>query len=256
MKINKLLKMSVVVLAGILSLGTFTGCSKSEDVIVMGTNATFPPFEEIQGNEIVGFDVDISKIIAEKLGKTLKVEDMEFNQLLGAVASGKVDFVAAGMTVDEERAKQVDFSDNYFVSKQVIIVKEDNDNIVEAEDLVDKKVGVQLGTTGDIFVSGYTSEENGGTIEVIQFDKGALAVAELSLGKIDAVVLDEEPAKKIVANYEGVKIIEAPFINENYALAVKKGNTELLEDINEILAEIQADGTYDALCEKYFGKTE
>ena len=143
--------------------------------------------------------MDISKIISEKLGKTLKVEDMEFNQLLGAVASGKVDFVAAGMTVDEERAKQVDFSDNYFASKQVIIVKEDNDNIVEAEDLVDKKVGVQLGTTGDIFVSGYTSEENGGTIEVIQFDKGALAVAELSLGKIDAVVLDEEPAKKIVA---------------------------------------------------------
>ena len=256
MKSKKGLKIGQYILVGVLSLGVLAGCAKNEDVIVMGTNATFPPFEDIQGNEIVGFDVDISQIIADKLGKTLKVEDMEFNQLLGAVATGKVDFVAAGMTVDEERSKQVDFSNNYFTSKQVILVQEENQSIVEAEDLVDKKVGVQLGTTGDLFVSGYTSEETGGTIEVIQFDKGALAVAELKLGKIDAVVLDEEPAKKMINNYPGIKMIEAPFINENYALAVKKGNTELLEAINGILAEIQEDGTYDALCEKYFGKTE
>lgn len=256
MKTSKFIKMSAVILAGVLSLGAFTGCSKSEDVIVMGTNATFPPFEEIKGGEVVGFDVEISQIIADKLGKTLKVEDMEFNQLLGAVSSGKIDFVAAGMTVDEERAKQVDFSDNYFKSKQVIIVQEGNDNITTAEDLIGKKVGVQLGTTGDLFVSDYTSEATGEGVEVIQFNKGAMAVAELSAGKIDAVVLDEEPAKKIVANYEGVEIIEASFIDENYALAVKKGNTELLAEINEVLAEIQADGTYDKLYEEYFGKTE
>ena len=255
MKTSKFIKISAVILAGALSLGAFTGCSKNDNIIVMGTNATFPPFEEVQGDEIVGFDVEISKLIAEKLGKELRVEDMEFNQLLGAVAGGKIDFVAAGMTKDEERAKQVDFSDAYFESKQVIIVKEDNANITAAEDLVGKKVGVQLGTTGDLFVSGYKSED-GSKIEVVQFDKGAMAVAEVSIGKIDAVVLDEEPAKKIIANYEGVKMIEAPFINESYAIAVKKGNTELLKTINEVLKEIQEDGTYDTLYTEYFGVIE
>lgn len=255
MKTSKFIKMGTVILAGLLTLGIFTGCSKNDNVIVMGTNAAFPPFEEIQGDEIVGFDVEISKLIAEKLGKELKIEDMEFNQLLGAVANGKIDFVAAGMTVDEERAKQVDFSDSYFQSKQVMIVKNDNESISEADDLVGKKVGVQLGTTGDIFASSYESED-GGTIEVVQFDKGAMAVAEVSIGKIDAVVLDEEPAKKIVANYDGVKIIEAPFIEEVYAIAVKKGNTELTDAINEVFKEIQEDGTYDALYAQYFGVTE
>ncbi|MEF9959344.1 MAG: basic amino acid ABC transporter substrate-binding protein [Niameybacter sp.] len=253
---KKFIKISSLILAGVLSLGVLVGCGKQEsNVIVMGTNPTFPPFEDIQGDEIVGFDVEISKLIAQKLGKELKIEDMEFGQLLGATSSGKIDFIAAGMTATEERAKQVDFSIPYFESKQVIIVKEDNDTIATAEDLEGKKVGVQLGTTGDLFVSGYESDA-GATIEVVQFDKGAMAVADLSIGKIDAVVLDAEPAKRILANYEGVKVVEAPFIEEVYAIAVKKGNAELLATINEVLQEIQEDGTYDALYTQYFGVTE
>ncbi|MDA3732229.1 basic amino acid ABC transporter substrate-binding protein [Niameybacter massiliensis] len=253
---KKFMKISAVILAGVLSLGTFVGCGKQDsNVIVMGTNPTFPPFEDIQGDEIVGFDVEISKLVAEKLGKELKIEDMEFGQLLGAASSGKIDFIAAGMTATEDRAKQVDFSVPYFESKQVIIVAEDNDSITQAEDLEGKKVGVQLGTTGDLFVSGYESDA-GATIDVVQFDKGAMAVADLSIGKIDAVVLDEEPAKKIVANYKGVKLVEAPFIEEVYAIAVKKGNAELLNTINEVLNEIQENGTYDALYAEYFGVTE
>lgn len=253
---KKFMKISALIVASVLSLGVLAGCGKQDsNVLVMGTNAAFPPFEEIQGNQIVGFDVELSQIIAEKLGKELKIEDMEFGQLLGAVAGGKIDFIAAGMTVDEERAKQVDFSNDYFQSKQVIIVKEDNDSISTAQDLEGKKVGVQLGTTGDIFLRGYEGD-NGETVDVVQFDKGAMAVADLSIGKIDAVVIDEQPAKKMVANYEGVKIIEAPFIDEAYALAVKKGNTELLNEINEVLEQIKADGTYDQLYAKYFGEIE
>lgn len=253
---KKFIKIGALVVASILSLGVLAGCSKQEsNVIVMGTNAAFPPFEEIKGDEIVGFDIELSQLIADRLGKELKIEDMEFGQLLGAVSGGKIDFIAAGMTVDEERAKQVDFSDSYFKSKQVIIVKEDNDTINTAKDLEGKQVGVQLGTTGDLFVRGYEGE-NGETINVVQFDKGAMAVADLSIGKIDAVVIDEEPAKKIIANYEGVKVIEASFIDESYAIAVKKGNTELLNTINEVLTEIKADGTYDQLYAKYFGVIE
>lgn len=253
---KKFMKISSLVIASILSLGVLAGCSKQDsNVIVMGTNATFPPFEEVKGDEVVGFDIELSKLIAEKLGKELKVEDMEFDQLLGAVSGGKIDFVAAGMTATEKRAKQVDFSDAYFQSKQVILVKEDDSAIQTAKDLEGKQVGVQLGTTGDLFVRGYEGD-NGETINVVQFDKGAMAVADLSIGKIDAVVLDEQPAKKIVANYEGVKLIEAPFIDESYAIAVKKGNTELANTINEVLAEIKADGTYDKLYAEYFGVIE
>ena len=253
---KKFMKISTLIVASILSLGILAGCGQKEsNVIVMGTNATFPPFEEVKGGEAVGFDIELSQIIADKLGKELKVEDMEFDQLLGAVAGGKIDFVAAGMTATEKRAKQVDFSDAYFQSKQVIIVKEENDTIKTDKDLEGKQVGVQLGTTGDLFVRDYEGE-NGETINVVQFDKGAMAVADLSIGKIDAVVLDEQPAKKIIANYEGVKLIEAPFIDESYAIAVKKGNTELVNTINEVLAEIKADGTYDQLYTKYFGVIE
>lgn len=270
MKNNKWIKITTLVVAGVLSLGTLVGCSgttgdevvdggnetniesssKDDNVIVMGTNAAFPPFEEIKGTEVVGFDVEIAKLIAEDLGKELVIEDMEFGQLLGAVNTGKIDFVAAGMTATEERATQVDFSQPYFQSKQVIIVKEDDASIKTAEDLVGKKVGVQLGTTGDLYVSGTDG------IEGVPYDKAAMAVADLVNGKVDAVVVDEEPAKKIAENQKGIKLLEAPFINEEYAIAVQKGDEELLAAINATFDKIKEDGTYDALCEEFFGTIE
>lgn len=232
----------------ILTLGAFTACGTEDNKIVMGTNAAFPPFEQVEGTEVVGFDVDLAKAIAEKLGKELVIEDMEFASLINAVNTGKIDFIAAGMTINEERAAQVDFTAPYFQSKQVIIVAEGAD-IATAEDLEGKKVGVQLGTTGDLFATD-------AGLNPVQFDKGALAVMDLVNAKIDAVILDEEPAKLIVANQTGVQIIEAPFIDEQYGIAVKKGNTELLTQIDEILAEMQADGTYDEIYGKYFEKVE
>lgn len=257
MKTNQFKKVIALIMTGIMSLGMLTACAggKAENAggkktIVMGTNAAFPPFEEVKGEDVVGFDPDIAKLIAADLGVELVIEDMEFASLINAVNTGKIDFIAAGMTATEERAKQVDFSQSYFKSKQVIIVNEGADTVAGPEDLVGKKVGVQLGTTGDLFVSGTEG------VEVVQFDKAAMAVMELKNGKIDAVVVDEEPAKLIAQNQKGVILLQAPFIEEEYAIAVKKGNEELLNQINKVLEGIKEDGSYDKLYEQYFGKTE
>ncbi|MGL4345594.1 MAG: basic amino acid ABC transporter substrate-binding protein [Cellulosilyticaceae bacterium] len=248
MKKLSLKKWASIVAVGLMMATLFTGCSKGE--IVMGTNAAFPPFEYIEGGKIVGFDAEIGQIIADELGKELVIEDMEFDTLTAAVNSGKIDFAAAAMTITEEKSKQVDFSNPYFKSKQVIIVNEGDTSIAGPDDLVNKKIGVQLGTTGDLFAS----DIEGAKVE--RFGKAAIATLDLANKKVDAVIVDEEPAKKIVANQAGLMIIEAPFIDEEYGIATKKGNTELVDQINKVLVKIQEDGTYDALYEKYFGKTE
>ena len=273
MKSSKMLKVVSLVSASILSMGILAGCgssskkvstdavnnssevltdkgsnqAQSDNVIVMGTNAEFEPFEYRDGLEITGFDVEIAKKIAEKLGKELVVEDMAFDTLIMALNSDKVDFIAAGMTATDERKTQVDFSDSYFKSQQMIIVKADDTTITTADDLAGKKVGVQLGTTGDLFVS--TTEE---IAEVAQFQAGTQAVMDLKNGKIDAVVIDAEPAKKMTEGQSDLKLLDAPFIEEEYAIAVKKGNDEVLAAINETLAAIKADGTYDEIYAKYF----
>ncbi|MHC1749916.1 MAG: basic amino acid ABC transporter substrate-binding protein [Cellulosilyticaceae bacterium] len=247
MKLNKLSKIVAIVAIGVLSVGTLVGCGgKSEDVLIMGTNATFPPFEYIEGGKIVGFDVELAELIANKMGKKLQVEDMEFNTLLASVDSGKIDFVAAGMTVSEERLKQVDFSNEYFKSKQMIIVNEGDASIKAPEDLEGKKIGVQLGTTGDTYASDIKDAE------VTQYDKGAIAVMDLKNKKIDAVIIDQDPAKKLAESQKGVVVVEAPFIEEEYAIAIKKGNTKLQEEINKALDEVKQDGSFDKLVEKYF----
>lgn len=263
MKNSKLLKVLSLVSASVLSVGMLAGCASSktastgerkqplDNVIVMGTNAEFEPFEYRDGLEITGFDVEVGKKIAEKLGKELVVEDMAFDALIMALNNDKVDFVAAGMTADDKRRTQVDFSESYFNSKQMIIVKSEDDTIATAEDLVGKKVGVQLGTTSDIFVSGTE-----GIAEVVQFQAGTQAIMDLKNGKIDAVVIDAEPAKKMTQGQSDLKLLDAPFVEEEYAIAVKKGNDDILAVINETLAEIKADGTYDEIYAKYFGAAE
>ena len=195
----------------------------------MATNAEFPPYEYHDGDAIVGIDGEIAKAIADELGMELEIEDIAFDSIIPEIVSGKADMGLAGMTVTEDRMQSVDFSDTYAKASQKIIVTEDSE-IASPDDLKGVIVGVQLGTTGDIYVSDL--EADGTTVE--RYNKGFEAVQALSQGKIDAVVIDGEPAKTFVAETEGLKILEESFTDEEYAIAVKKGNTELLEKINEV----------------------
>lgn len=213
-------------------------------VLVMGTNAEFPPYEYYEGQEVVGIDAEMAAAVAEKLGMELKIEDMAFDSLIPALSSGKVDIVAAGMTVTEDRLKNVNFSDSYATATQAIIVKEGSE-IATADDLAGKKIGVQLGTTGDI----YASDVEGATIE--QYNKGMEAVMALSQDKLDAVIIDNEPAKVFVSEVEGLKILDEAFVTEEYAIAIAKDNDELVEKVNAALAELTADGTLQTIVDKY-----
>lgn len=213
-------------------------------VLVMGTNAEFPPYEFYEGQEVVGIDAEMAAAVAEKLGMELKIEDMAFDSIIPALTAGKIDMGVAGMTVTEDRLASVDFSDSYATATQVIIVKEDSE-IASADDLAGKTIGVQLGTTGDI----YASDVEGATIE--QYNKGMEAVMSLSQGKIDAVIIDNEPAKVFVSEVEGLKILDEAFVTEEYAIALAKGNTELLDKVNAALAELKEDGTLQSIVDKY-----
>ncbi len=232
----------------------FSACSKSDkNELVMATNATFPPYEYMEGDKIVGIDVEIAEKIAEKLGKTLRIENVEFDSIITGVQSGKYDIGVAGMTVTDERLESVNFSNTYATGVQVVIVTEDS-AIKTVDDLKgdgSMKIGVQQGTTGDIYAS--DTEENGGygSDNVVKYKSGAEAVLALKTGKVDAVIIDNEPAKNYVAANEGLKILDTEFTNEDYAICVAKGNDELLADINKALEEMEADGTLQQIIEKY-----
>lgn len=215
-------------------------------VLVMATNAEFPPYEYHEGDAIVGIDADIAKAIADELGMELEIEDIAFDSIIPEITSGKADMGLAGMTVTEDRKMNVDFSDTYAKASQKIIVTEDSE-IATPDDLKGVVVGVQLGTTGDIYVSDL--EADGTTVE--RYNKGFEAVQALSQGKIDAVVIDGEPAKTFVSQTDGLKILEESFTDEEYAIAVKKGNTELLEKINGALKTLKENGTLDEIVAKY-----
>lgn len=215
----------------------------------MATNAFFEPYEFYEGDKIVGIDAEIAQAICDKLGYTLVIDDMDFDSIITAVNSGKADFGMAGMTVTDERKQAVDFTDSYTNAVQVIIVNEDSDKIKTADDLEGAAVGVQLGTTGDIYVSDL--EETGTKVE--RFNKGADAVLALTSGKVDAVVIDREPAKAFVAQNPGTVILEEPFENEEYAICLPK-NSELTEQFNQALAELKADGTLDTIIKKYINE--
>ncbi len=219
--------------------------AESKGTLVMATNAEFPPYEFHDGGEIVGIDVEIAAAIAKELGMDFEVEDIAFDSIIPEVQSGKADFGAAGMTVTEDRKQSVDFSDTYATATQVIIVKEDNTEIGTPDDLVGKTIGVQLGTTGDI----YASDIEDATIE--QYNKGFEAVQALSQNKIDAVIIDGEPAKVFVSENEGLKILDEAFTTEEYAICVKKGNTELLEGINTAIANLKESGELQEIVDKY-----
>ncbi|MCI8531924.1 MAG: basic amino acid ABC transporter substrate-binding protein [Lachnospiraceae bacterium] len=212
--------------------------------LVMATNAYFEPYEYYEGDQIVGIDAEMAAAVAEKLGMELKIEDMEFDSIIPAVNSGKADMGVAGMTVTEDRLVNVNFSNPYTTATQVIIVQEGSDITGEA-DLNGKMIGVQLGTTGDI----YASDIEGAEIE--QYNKGMDAVQALSNGMIDAVIIDNEPAKQFVSKAEGLKILEEEFVTEEYAIAFAKDNEELMEKVNAALDELIADGTIQSIIDKY-----
>ena len=222
-----------------------SGDTAKKEKLIMATNAEFPPYEFKEDGKIIGIDAEIAGKIAEKLGMELEIMDIEFNSIIAALDTGKADFAAAGMTVTEEREKSVNFTDSYAKGVQVIIVKEGS-AIANPDDLNGKKIGVQQATTGDIYCSGDYGTEN-----VIKYDKGATAVQALVTDKVDAVVIDNEPAKAYVKANEGLKILDTEFITEDYAMAVDKENTELFEKINGALKELIADGTTQQIIDKY-----
>lgn len=216
-----------------------------EGTLTMATNAQFPPYEYYDGKDIIGIDADIAKAIADKMGLELKIEDMEFDSIITAVSTGKADLGLAGMTVDPDRQKNVDFSDPYATGVQVIIVKEDS-TIAKPDDLKGKKIGVQLSTTGDLYAA-----EKYGKDAVQQYNKGSDAVMALTQGQVDAVIIDNEPAKSFVEANTGLKILDAEFANEDYAACISKDNAGLTKAVNKALAELKADGTLQKIVDKY-----
>ena len=223
-----------------------------EGKLTMATNAAFPPYEYVEGGQVVGIDAEITAAIAGKLGLELQIDDMEFDSITEAVKGGKADLGLAGMTVTPDRQEEVDFTVSYATGVQVIIVNEDSD-ITSADDLfaegASHVIGVQRNTTGDIYTTDDIEKKNLGTID--RYSKGADAVQALKTGKVDCVVIDNEPAKAFVAEVEGLKILDTEYITEDYAAAMSKDNTALYEAVNTALQELIADGTVQGIIDKY-----
>lgn len=241
---------------------TFAACGSEEatteesaengGTLVMATNAEFPPYEYYEGGEITGIDAEIGAAIADKLGMDFRIEDMEFNSIIAAVQSGKADIGMAGMTVTEEREQSVNFTDSYATGVQVVIVTEDSE-IADVDTLFEEghdwKIGVQESTTGDIYSTGDIEDAGLGTIE--RYNKGADAVNALLGGKIDCVIIDNQPAQAYLAANEGLKILDTEYATEDYAICIAKDNEDMLEKVNAALKELIEDGTVQSIIDKY-----
>ena len=212
----------------------------------MATNAAFPPYEMVADDgSFEGIDVEVAGKIAEKLGLELVVDDMDFGSVITSVQSGKSDIAMAGLTVTEDRKQNVDFSDTYATGVQVVIVPEDSD-IKTIDDLQGKLIGCQESTTGYIYCSDDYGEDM-----VTAFPNGANAVQALLSGKVDAVVIDSQPAKEFVAQNEGLKILDTEYVTEDYAIGVSKDNTALRDAVNNALKELIDDATVQSILDKY-----
>lgn len=251
-------KFLAVLLAALMICISFVACSsekKSDDTntdantqetLTMATNAEFPPYEYKEGDKVVGIDAEVAQAIADKLDMKLEIVDTKFDAIIPGVQSGKYDMGMAGMTVTPEREQSVAFSDSYATGIQSIIVKQGS-AIKSVDDLSEKtKIGVQLGTTGDIY-----AKDDFGDEAVQEYDKGADAVQALLAGKIDCVIIDNEPAKSFVAANEGLEILKTSYAEEDYAICFKKDNTELQTKVNDALKELIADGTLQKIVNKY-----
>lgn len=221
------------------------GCGKNENELIMVTEAGFAPYEYYDNGEIVGVDVDIANEIAKEMGKKLVVKDVAFDSIINEVKTGKADFGAASISYSDERAEEVDFSVNYSVSKQVVIVKE-NSAITSTKDIDNKKIAVQLGSIADTYVT-----DNYKNAEIVRQKKYLAAIEDLKSDKVDAVVMDELPAKEIISSNNGLKILEGSLANDSYGMVVKKGNSELLNIINKVLNRLKEEGKIEEFVIKH-----
>ena len=250
-------KYLALILVVLMTVTLFAGCNNNgmtaeKGVLTMATNAAFPPYEYYEGSNIVGIDVEIAQAIADKLGLTLKVVDMEFDSIIESVKSGKSDIGLAGMTITDERKENVNFTVSYATGVQVIIVAEGS-SITSVNDLFADgaftTIGVQRNTTGDLYTTWDLEDNDMAKIE--RYSKGADAIQALKTGKVDCVVIDNEPAKAFVAENSGLVILETEYIEEQYACAISKDNAELYEAVNKALQELIADGTVQKIIDKY-----
>ena len=213
--------------------------------LTMATNAAFPPYEmTTDAGEFEGIDIETAQAIADKLGLELQIDDMDFDAALLSVQQGKADIVMAGVTVTDERKAVMDFSDSYATGIQSIVVPEGSD-IASPDDLAGKKIGTQRGTTGYIYCSDNFGDEN-----VVAYDDGLTAVQALNNGQVDAVVIDNAPAKEFVAANPGLVILDTSYAEEDYAIGVAKGSS-LKDAVNAALEELKADGTLQSIVDKY-----
>lgn len=263
----KNIKHIAMALSVLMSLSLAVGCSSTssassasseaavktieEGKLIMATNAQFPPYELVSdgaGYENTGFegiDIELAYALAQKLGLELVIDDMDFDGALIAVQENLCDVVLAGLTYREDRDQVMDFTDSYANGIQVVIVPENSD-ITAIEDIEGKMIGTQRATTGWIFATGDFGDDN-----VTAYDDGATAVQALLGGQVDCVIIDNAPAQEYVKANPGLKILETEYVNEVYCIAVDEGNTALKDALNTALGELRADGTLDAIIDKY-----
>lgn len=241
----KKMKILALALVMVLAVASLAGCgSNGSSKLTMATNAEFPPFEYLDGEEMVGADIDLANAIAEKLGKEIEITNIDFDAALTGAATGKYDVAIAGITANDERRKNMNFSDDYYTASQAIIVTKDSE-IKAAADLTGKTIACQEGTTGEQ----YLMDEN---YAIQSFKTGAEAVSALTAGKVDAVVIDNAVANALSAKQNGETVVlDEALTKEAYAIALKKGNDELTAEINKALSELKADGTLAKIFEKY-----
>ena len=213
------------------------GCNKNDNKLVMVTEAGFAPYEYHDGSGIVGVDVDIAHEIAAAMGKELEIKDVAFDSLINELNSGKADFAAAGMSITEERKKEVDFSIEYVSSKQVVVVRKDYNKIKSVNDLNGKTISVQLGSVADTYVT-----KNFKNSKIVRQKKFLSAAEDVKAKKSECIIMDELPAKELVKNNSELTILKIELFTDKYAIAVKKGNTDLLNSINTVLEKLQSEG--------------
>ena len=239
----KRIKVSLLLL---IILFLVSGCaSKNEDELVLATEAGFAPYEYYKDGEIVGVDIDIAKEIAKELDKKLVIKDVSFDFLINEVKSGKADFAAAGISITEERKEEVDFTDEYTTSNQVVVVRKDS-NIQSFDELKDKKIAVQLGTVADLYVT-----ENYKDATLVTHKKYLSAAEDVKGGKADCIIMDQLPALEIVKENPELKVMDGILFQDKYGMIVKKGNDSLKKDINRVLKRLNEDGTIEKLILKH-----
>jgi polar amino acid transport system substrate-binding protein len=245
-------RMIALVLVTLMAATIFAGCKKKDDnTLIVGTEAGFAPYEYMEGDKVVGIDMDIAQAIADSMGKELVIKNMDFDGALLAVEKGTVDFVAAGVSVDEERSKRMDFSIDYVDSTEVVVVNKANPMVstADVDGLKDKIIGVQQGNIADIWV-----DENVQPKEVKRYTKFAQAAEDLKNGKIDCIIMDQYPAEDLVKTNTELSILDGTLFQDKYAIAVQKGNKELLDQINKVIQDLKDNGKIEEFTANHAGK--